>query len=78
LRTLLRIGKNGIRLRDLLEAFFGTGLFVAVGMVFECELAEGSPNCLLIRVVRDAENLVVILLGRRSDASPSRPASGLP
>ena len=78
LRPLLRVGENGIRLCDLFKAFFGTRLFVAVRMVLERELAEGSLDRLLVRVARDSENLVVIPLCRGSDAPPSYQASAVP
>jgi hypothetical protein len=46
--AFLRIIEDGIGFGDFLEAFLGAGLLVAIGMVFERQLAEGILDCLLI------------------------------
>jgi hypothetical protein len=63
LSPLLQVSENLIGFRDLFE--FLLGLFVpgvAVGMVFERELAVGLLNLFFARAALDAEHLVIILL----------------
>jgi len=54
LGAFLGIGEYRVGRGDLLEAFLGAGLLVAVGMVLQRELAEGVLDRLLIGVARDA------------------------
>jgi hypothetical protein len=55
IRPSLRIGGNRIGLGDFLEPFLGARLLIAVGVVFEGQLAEGVLYRLLIRLMRDAQ-----------------------
>jgi len=54
LSALLGIGEYSVGRGNLLEAFLGAGLLVAVGMILQRELAEGVLDRLLIGVARDA------------------------
>ena len=67
--ALFRVGQDGIGLGYFLEALLGSRLLVAVGMIFQCEIAERVLDRLLVGVLRDAEYFVVITLGR-NDRSP--------
>ena len=54
LSALLGIGEYSVGRSNLLEAFLGAGLLVAVGVKLQRELPEGVLDRLLIGVARDA------------------------
>jgi hypothetical protein len=59
--ALVGIGEHGIGFRRLLEVLFGdlvTG--IAIGMVFECELAIRALDLLVGGGARNAEHLVIV------------------
>jgi len=68
--SFVRIGENGVGLGDLLEALFGAGLLVAVGMVAKRKGAEGISDRFGIGVTRDRQDFIIIALllrnGRKS------------
>lgn len=64
--TLFRVRENRIRLGDLLEALFGTGLLVAVRVVLQRERTKGVLDRARVGVTRDTEDFVVIAPGQRA------------
>lgn len=60
------VGQDRVGFGDLFEAFFCACLLVAVGVVFKRQRAEGILDRLGVGIVRDAENLVVVLFGGRN------------
>ena len=73
---LARLGvrEHLVRLDDLAEALLGVRRLGDVGMQLAREPAEGALDLVGARVARDAEQLVVVALGRRH-ASSVAPAS---
>ena len=69
-RALLRIGEDRVGLGDFLEAFFGPGFLVAVGVVFQREIAKRVLDRLLVGVLGDAQNFVVVALGSCGNGGP--------
>ena len=63
------VGQDGIGLGDLLEALFGAGFLVAVGVIFHRKVAERILDRLLVGILGDTEHFVVITLGS-NDRSP--------
>src|SRR5574340_1006834 len=68
--ALLRVGQDGVGLGDLLEALLGSRFLVAVGVIFQGEVAEGVLDRLLVGVLGDAEHLVVVTLCRNDVPLP--------
>ena len=67
---LVLVGENVVSFRNFLESFFGLEIVfrVAVGMILLGHLEVGLLDHLGVGVADNAENLVKILLSRRSMA----------
>src|SRR5438105_3927063 len=62
--TFVRVGEDRVRLRAFLEAFFGLVIAgVAIGMVFQRELAIRALDLAVAGGAFDREDLVVVPLG---------------
>ena len=68
-RAGLALRQHLVRLDDLLEARLGVGLVGDVGMEFAREAAERLLDLGVVGAARDAEQLVVVAVGRRHQAS---------
>ena len=70
--ALLVVGKDRIGLVDLLEALLGVRGVRDVRVKLAGKLQESALDGLCVRVVVDAEHLVVVLLRFQSDLSPTK------
>ena len=68
-RARLALREHLVRLDDLLEARLGVGLVGDVGMELAREAAERLLDLGVVGAARDAEQLVVVAVGRRHQAS---------
>jgi hypothetical protein len=59
-RALLRVREDCIGFGNLLKLLLSVRRFVAVGMILQGQLTKGVLECLLVRIARDTQNLVVI------------------
>jgi hypothetical protein len=66
----LGVGEHLVRLRDRAEPRTGVRVVAHVGMELTRETPEGALDLRVARVAGDAEQLVVVLLGRRHQGPP--------
>lgn len=68
LGPFLRVRQNRIGLGNFLKAFFSSRLFIAIGMIFQDEVAKSVLDRFLLGIFGDAQYFVVVTLARNNSS----------